>query len=234
MSATASEAPRPRVLVIEDDASIAASLVRGLSGAGMEVELCTEGEAAIRTAIRGPFSAIVLDLMLPGRDGFEVLEALRGRSKTPILVLTARSDLDDRLRSFALGAVDFVTKPFWIEEIVARIHARIGDKPTPARKVLRFADVAADLEGRTLSVAGERVELTRNEWSILIYLSERQGRAVARSYLAADVLDAFEAVDERTVDSHVAHLRKKLGARGRAAIATVWGIGYRFEPDAAE
>ena len=221
---------RLRVLLVEDDPAMAAGIVRGLRDAGMDVELATDGDAGARVALAGDFGAIVLDLSLPSRGGIEVLEILRGRVVTPVLVLTARSDLDDRLRCFALGAADFVAKPFWIEELVARIRSRTSARPTAAHRRVAFADVEADLDARTLRVAGAPVELTRNEWAILAHLLERPGRAVARSQLASDALDAFDGAEARTVDSHVAHLRKKLGAEGRAFIATAWGIGYRFDP----
>ncbi len=222
-----------RVLVVEDDPAMAAGIVRGLRGAGMLVELANDGEAGARVALGGAFEVIVLDLSLPGRTGIEVLEMLRGRATTPVIVLTARTDLEDRLRCFALGAVDFVSKPFWIEELVARIRAHTGRRPAPPHRRVSFANAEVDLDAPSLRIGGAPVELTRNEWSILGYLLERPGRAVSRSQLASDALDAFEAVDARTVDSHVAHLRKKLGADARGAIATVWGIGYRFDADEA-
>ncbi|MFI5300237.1 MAG: response regulator transcription factor [Polyangiales bacterium] len=224
---------RPRVLVAEDDAQLAASIVRGLRAEGFEVELATDGEQALHLGLRGDFRAIVLDLNLPEKSGIEVLEALRARVRTPVLVVTARSDLAERLRCFALGAVDFVPKPFWIEELVARLRAHVGRKPSAPNRRVEIADALVDLDARTMSVAGAAVEVTPSEWAVLAYLIERQGRAVSRAQLADDALDAFDEVDARTVDSHVAHLRKKLGNKARASIATVWGIGYRFDPQQA-
>ncbi len=209
---------------------MAASIVRGLRAEDFEVELATDGEEALHLGLRGDFQAIVLDLNLPERSGVEVLEALRARVRTPVLVVTARSDLQERLRCFSLGAVDFVPKPFWIEELVARLRAHVGRKAGPPNRRVEIADAAIDLDARSMTVAGVVVELTPSEWAVLAYLIERQGRAVSRTQLAEDALDAFEEVDARTVDSHVAHLRKKLGNKARAAIATVWGIGYRLDP----
>jgi two-component system OmpR family response regulator len=226
----------PRILVIEDDPPVAAGLVRGLRAAGFAVELATDGTTGARLAVAGGVDAVLLDLMLPGLSGFEVLEALHGRaSAPPVIVLTARVELDDRLRAFGLGAADFVPKPFWIEEIVARLRARVpGAAPARPARTIAWADVVVDLDARTLRVAGELVALTRVELDLLAYLVERPGRAVPREQLsrAVAVVDDREDRDERTVDSHVSRLRRKLGAAA-AAIATVWGIGYRFDPPEA-
>jgi two-component system OmpR family response regulator len=226
----------PRILVIEDDPPVAGGLVRGLRAAGFAVELATDGTTGARLAVAGGVDAVLLDLMVPGLSGFEVLAALHGRaSAPPVIVLTARVELDDRLRAFGLGAADFVPKPFWIEEIVARLRARLpGAAPARPARTIAWADVVVDLDARTLRVAGELVALTRVELDLLAHLVERPGRAIPREQLsrAVAVVDDREDRDERTVDSHVSRLRRKLGA-GAAAIATVWGIGYRFDPPEA-
>jgi two-component system OmpR family response regulator len=226
----------PRILVIEDDPPVAGGLVRGLRVAGFAVELATDGTTGARLAVAGGVDAVLLDLMVPGLSGFEVLAALHGRaSAPPVIVLTARVELDDRLRAFGLGAADFVPKPFWIEEIVARLRARLpGAAPARPARTIAWADVVVDLDARTLRVAGELVALTRVELDLLAYLVERPGRAIPREQLsrAVAVVDDREDRDERTVDSHVSRLRRKLGAAA-AAIATVWGIGYRFDPPEA-
>jgi DNA-binding response OmpR family regulator len=219
-----------RVLVVEDDPGVAAGIVRGLRAAGYEVELATNGVVGARRALDGAFSLVVLDLLLPEQNGFAVLEQVRGRSSTPFIVLTARTDLGDRLRCFELGAVDFVSKPFFIEELVARIRSRLGERKVAPKRVVSWEDVAVDLDARVATVAGSAVALTRHEFDILAYLVERAGRAVSRAQLATQVLTPFEERAERTVDSHIVRVRKKLGARGAAHIVTVWGIGYRFEP----
>jgi two-component system OmpR family response regulator len=226
----------PRILVIEDDPPVAGGLVRGLRAAGFAVDLATDGTTGARLAVAGGVDAVLLDLMVPGLSGFEVLAALHGRaSAPPVIVLTARVELDDRLRAFGLGAADFVPKPFWIEEIVARLRARLpGAAPARPARTIAWADVVVDLDARTLRVAGELVALTRVELDLLAYLVERPGRAIPREQLsrAVAVVDDREDRDERTVDSHVSRLRRKLGAAA-AAIATVWGIGYRFDPPEA-
>ena len=205
--------------------------MRGLREAGFEVELATSGIDGAKKALEGTFSAIILDLMLPEQTGFEVLEQLQGRSSIPVLVLTARSDLADRLRCFGLGAADFMTKPFWLEELVARLRARLRITSEAPKRIIRWANVALDLDSRLVTVEGTDAGLTKNEFDVLAHLVERQGRAISRDQLAEHALTPFEQRDARTVDSHIARIRKKLGAEGGARIATVWGIGYRFEPD---
>jgi two-component system, OmpR family, response regulator len=220
-----------RLLVVEDDPGVAGGIVRGLREAGFEVELTTSGVDGAKKALEGGFSAIILDLMLPEQTGFDVLEQLQGRSSIPVLVLTARSDLADRLRCFGLGAADFITKPFWLEELVARLRARLRIGSEAPKRVIRWANVALDLDSRMVTVEGSDAGLTKNEFDVLAHLVERQGRAISRDQLAEHALTPFEQRDARTVDSHIARIRKKLGAEGGARIATVWGIGYRFEPE---
>jgi two-component system OmpR family response regulator len=225
--------PLIRVLVVEDDASTAAGVVRGLRGAGLEVELSTDGVDGARRILSEKYDIVVLDLMLPGKSGFDVLEQIRHRAPLPVIVLTARTDLPDRLRAFELGAADFVAKPFWIEELVARIRSRLRLGEELPKRVVRWQGVALDLDARTATVGGRSAALTPTEFAVLVFLVERQGRAVSRAVLAEQALASLEEPDARTVDSHVARLRRKLGA-GAAAIATVWGIGYRFEPAAED
>jgi two-component system OmpR family response regulator len=223
--------PLERLLVVEDDAGVAGGIVRGLRAAGFDVELATNGVDGAKKALEGGFGAIVLDLMLPGQSGFAVLEQLQGRTSVPILVLTAKSDLADRLRCFELGAADYITKPFWLEELVARLRTRLRINSESPKRVVRWDNVALDLDSRMVTVDGHDAGLTRNEFDLLAHLVERQGRAISRAQLAESALTPFEQRDARTVDSHIARIRRKLGADGGGRIATVWGIGYRFEPD---
>lgn len=219
-----------RVLVIEDDPGVAAGVVRGLVAAGFEVELATNGQAGFEAALKGRFDILVLDLMLPERSGIEVLRDLQGRRGAPVIVLTARTELQDRLRCFELGAVDFVPKPFFLEELVARIRSRLRAREEAPHRVVQWAEVTLDLDARSVRVGDEVVAFTRHELDVLAYLVERPGRAVAREQLAERALSSPEPCDARTIDSHVARIRKKLGPEGALALATVWGIGYRFEP----
>lgn len=219
---------KARLLVVEDDPNVAAEVVRGLGAAGFEVELATNGRAGLVSVMKTPPDLVVLDLMLPERSGFEVLQDLRGRVGVPIIVLTARTALADRLRCFEDGAVDYVAKPFFLEELVARIRAHLGRRESKPRRIVRWANLTVDLDGRTVDKEGTSLSLTRAEFDLLAYLLERAGRAISRFTLASDVLSPLEPCDERAVDVHIARIRKKLGSPAAQAIVTVWGIGYRF------
>lgn len=219
-----------RVLVVEDDPAIAGGIVRGLRGAGFEVELVTDGIGGSKRALSGGFDAIVLDLMLPGQSGIAVLEQLKGRESVPVIVLTARSELPDRLACFALGAADFIAKPFWIQELVVRLRARLRlASPEAPKRTVSWADAVLDLDSRVVTTSGADIGLTRHEFDVLAHLVERAGRAISREQLAEHSLSPFEERDARTVDSHIARIRKKLGTDAGAHVVTVWGIGYRFE-----
>lgn len=214
-----------QVLVIEDDSGVAAGIVSGLRDAGFSVVLETNGRDGGKTALRDEHDILLLDLRLPEQSGFEVLKQLEHRSRKPIIVLTAQTELQERLQCFALGAADYVSKPFWMEELVARIRSQLKLKASPRARVWRFSDVVVDLDAFSVEVGGVQAALTKQEFVLLAYLVERPGRALTREQIASDALGAGS--DARTVDSHVAHLRKKLGTAG-TAIGTVWGIGYRF------
>jgi len=220
----------PHVLVVEDDFHVVQGVLAGLRDAGMEVSVCMDGEEACRRAIDDAFDLVVLDLMLPGRTGFDVLRAMDGRCSTPVVVLSARSELEARLDSFALGAVDYVAKPFFMEELVARIHARLGRTPLPEGPVQLVGGTELHVDGRYVLRDGEDLGLTPHEFNVLLWLVERPGRAVSRDQLAEHALGVDGPRDHRTVDSHVSRVRKKLGADG-GLIRTVWGIGYRFDPE---
>jgi len=221
-------ANKARLLVVEDDAPMRAGISIGLREAGYEVRVSVDGAAAVERILDEAFDLVVLDLMLPERDGFEVLAALSGRSSVPVIVLTARTDVDSRVRSFDLGAVDYLPKPFFIRELVARVEARIGRRGSPD-KTVTWADVVLDLDARTIRRGDEPIVLTAHELNILAYLATRRGRALTRSYIAEGALPEGGSRADRTVDSHVSRIRSKLGEPAAAAIRTVWGIGYRFD-----
>jgi two-component system, OmpR family, response regulator len=219
-----------RILVVEDDAQIGASIVKSLRAEGFEVELDASGAGAAERVRAGAFDLVVLDLMLPGADGFDILADLQHRSSTPVIVLTARTDLEDRLLSFERGAVDYVSKPFWMKELLARIRARTHKERAPPKRVVDLGGATFDVDARVVVAGGEELRLTRTELDVLAYLVLRKDRALSREQIAADVLPAEG--DGRTVDAHVAKLRKKLGEAGQS-IQTVWGVGYRFSPGKA-
>jgi len=219
---------RPRILVVEDDLSVVQGLIGGLRRHGFDVEVAMDGIEACTRAVDPSLQLVVLDLMLPGASGFEVLEAMSGRVSTPVLVLSARTELDARLRSFELGAVDYVAKPFFLEELVARIRVRLAlQAERPNRQVL-VGGCLVDLDARVVSRDGTDLGFTKIEFNVLAWLVDHSGEAVRRHQLAVKVL-GLEAASDRTVDSHVSRVRRKLGDDGEL-IKTVWGIGYRYEP----
>lgn len=217
---------RPRILVVEDDLHVVQGLVRGLAGAGFEPTVVMSGDGALERILGEPFDLVLLDLMLPGRTGLEILEGLRSRSSVPVVVLSARSDLPARLESFAQGAVDFVPKPFFLAELVARIRARLALSAPAPRRALPLADVVVDLDARSVTRDGQGLGLTAHEFNVLACLRERAGRALTRAQIAESALSETGGSSARTVDSHVSRLRKKLGPEAAACIRTVWGIGY--------
>ena len=221
-----------QILVIEDDASVAAGLVTGLKNAGYQVDLASDGARGVEMALSDEYDLIILDLMLPERDGFEVLDAWSGRLSTPVVVLSARTDLESRLKSFSLGAVDYIPKPFWMEELVARIRSRLRLREEEPHRIISWDDAVLDLDARTVSVADENVELTSHEFNILAFLVERPGRAVTRRQLAEHALPESGARYDRTVDSHLSRIRNKLGTNSAGRIKTVWGVGYKFDSEA--
>lgn len=219
---------RSTILLVEDDAAMAATMVRALRANGYEVELATDGERALALAGSRTFALVLLDLRLPFVDGYAVLEKLRKRDQVPIIVVTAGTELSDRLKAFELGAVDFLAKPFWIEELLARVQLRLKrPKRVEGPRRITLGSRTIDLEARTIS----GVELTRVEFDVLLFLLERRGQALTRDFIASGALATGGDADARTVDSHVGRIRKKLGAEGRF-ISTVWGVGYRCESEA--
>lgn len=220
-------ASRVRVLLVEDDLAILTHLARGLAARGFEVDQATEGDGVVERALAGGYDILVLDLMLPGMDGVQILEALRGRTSMPVIVLTARTALPHRLAAFAAGAADYLAKPFFLEELIARIEARLGRVGQPAR-VVSWGATDVDLDARTVRFDGRDAALTPHEFNVLAWLIARPGMAATRAQIIEAALSTDGDVLDRTLDSHVARIRKKLGPDG-AALATVWGVGYRFD-----
>lgn len=217
-----------RVLVVEDDSKVGAAVVAGFRKEGYDVELITRVELA-RDVDPARYAAIVLDLHLPDGDGIELLLQYRSRTSSPIIVLSAKSELRDRLHAFSCGAADFVPKPFFIEELLARVETRTARSSSPRQRIPLTDDGLVELDRgeRALYIDGKLVPATAVEINTLVYLVDRRGRAVSRVDLAEAALSTSNR-DTRTVDSHVARLRKKLGPAG-ARVNTVWGIGYRFD-----
>lgn len=225
-----------RILVVEDDVPTASAIVRALKGAGFEVELAVDGILGLEAIRRARFDLVVLDLRLPRAHGLALLEALRGAEgrarhnrDSCVLVISASTELASRLRSFELGADDFVPKPFWTEELLARIRRRLG-RPDAVARNSEIGILTVDPRARQVRVAGREVALTGAEFDLLCVLVRARGGAVSRAQLAEEVLAADADGRGRTVDSHVARLRRKLGDAG-GYVRTVWGIGYRLSEE---
>lgn len=218
-----------QILLIEDDEPLGRQVVGQLRAAGFEAAWLRDGDAALEHDV-APYALVVLDLMLPGAHGLDVLRRIRERSDTPVLVLSALKTLPDKVRALGLGADDFMTKPFWPEELIARLQARLRRPDLRRGGALRFGSVLVDLAARSVEVDGRPVELTRVEFDLLAALARRPGQAVSRAWLLENVLDPEREATERVLDNHVSRVRRKLGAMG-GRIATVWGVGYRLDAD---
>jgi len=224
-----------RVLVVEDERTIAEAVAARLRAEGFEVDVAGDGPSAVDAARRTRPDAIVLDVMLPGFDGLEVCRRIQAERGVPVLMLTARDDETDLLVGLAVGADDYLTKPFSMRELTARVHALLrragrsstpGD-PTPAEShLLRFGDLEINLAERRVQRAGVEAKLTPTEFDLLVHLAGRPRTVLPRERLLADVWGWADASGTRTVDSHIKGLRRKLGAD---LIRTVHGVGYALE-----
>lgn len=218
-----------RILIVEDDERLGPQVAAHLERAGFAPTLCADGSRAAALDPRD-FELLVLDLMLPGVYGLDLLKAFREVSGVPVLILSARDDTSGKVRALKLGADDYMTKPFWPEELVERVRARLRRPRLEASSApLRAAGIEIDLAGLSVRTAAGPVDLTRGETSILIALMRRPGAAVTRSALV-DAALADSGGNERTLDVHVARLRRKLGPPGER-ILTVWGVGYRLRTE---
>jgi DNA-binding response OmpR family regulator len=224
----------PRVLVVEDEQDIAGLIKHTLERSGeMEASIVGSGDAALRAIADRPPDVVILDLNLPVLSGTEVCRILRSRPATatlPIIMLTARTAESDRVAGLDLGADDYVTKPFSLRELGARVRAvlrRRQSTAAPANAVYRGARLTADFDAVAVSVDGQPVRLTRREFELLRFLVENKNRVLSRDRLLERVWGYDRFIETRSVDVHVGRLRSKLGAAG-AQIETVVGLGYRF------
>jgi two-component system, OmpR family, copper resistance phosphate regulon response regulator CusR len=219
-----------RILVVEDERKLAQVLASALRAEHYDVVLAPTGEDGFFRANAETFDLVLLDLLLPGRNGLEILEALRKRHvATPVLILTARDGIDDRVRGLDLGADDYLVKPFALPELLARIRALLR-RGRPSEIVrLNAADLEVDLVGRRAARAGRVLDLTAREFELLEYLLRHQGHVVSREMLAHDVWKEPRRATpiDNVIDVQVARLRKKVDAEGRARlIHTVRGVGF--------
>jgi len=224
-----------RVLIVEDDAALARVLSDNLTFEGFEVEWVADGICAIDRARAVALDLILLDVMLPGRNGFELCGLLRQGRRTPIIFLTARSDKADKLAGLDLGADDYVVKPFDLEELLARIRAVLR-RASPSIERLHLGDVMIDFRSMDARRRTRPIHLTHREFELLNYLAERQGRVVHRDELLREVWHYPDAPSTRAVDNAIARLRRKIEPDGQSRfIHTVHGDGYCLTPgDGAE
>lgn len=219
-----------RILIVEDEDRISSFLQKGLRSNGYSTSVAHTGEEALTVARTGEFDLMVLDLGLPDIDGFEVLQRLRSRDRTiPVIVLTARDAVPDRVSGLEGGADDYVTKPFSFEELLARIRARLRTDRSPEKTVLQVGDAVLDLRTRRLTVASRTMELSAREFSMAELFFRHPGQVLTREQLLGNVWGYDFDPGSNIVDVYVGYLRKKLG-KGR--IKTARGMGYRLEAEA--
>jgi two-component system alkaline phosphatase synthesis response regulator PhoP len=224
----------PRILLVEDNDNLAFGLRRTLEAEGYEVRVAPDGPRGLEAVHRWRPTLVILDLMLPGMDGYEVLKGIRqARHDCPVLILTARGEEADKLAGFRLGADDYVTKPFGLAEFLARVVAllRRAQPGGTAVERLTFGSVDINLPARTVTKAGVRVALTPKEFELLTTLLRRPGVVLSRQALLREVWGHQADVMTRTVDIHIAELRRKLEDDPAAPrhVVTVWKAGYRFD-----
>ncbi|MGI8968096.1 MAG: response regulator transcription factor [Chloroflexota bacterium] len=229
----------PHILVVEDEEQLSRLVCDQLIAAGYSVSLASDGQSALRQMEQRPPDLVILDWMLPGMDGLAACRRIRLRSITPILMLTARAEELDRVLGLEAGADDYLTKPFSMRELLARAHAllrrvelmrnsaRVSDQQ---HETMESGGLLLDVLGRTVTAAGEPVELTPKEFDLLHILAEQPGRAYSREYLLQRIWGDEYVGFDRTVDTHVVRLRRKLGPFGER-IVTVWGVGYKLRAD---
>ena len=228
-----------RILIVEDSADLAEALAHNLELEGHEAKIAGDGRVALATASEWSPHLVILDLMLPGIDGYEVLRRLRGNDyEGPVMILTAKGEEADKVRGFRLDADQYVTKPFGLLELLERVSSllrRSSARTPPERAHIDFGAVVIDPASRSVTRGGERVTLTPKAYELLMALIERDGAVVSRAELLREVWGYGAFVLSRTVDSHVAELRRKLedDPTNPRHIVTVWKVGYRFVAHAA-
>jgi two-component system, OmpR family, alkaline phosphatase synthesis response regulator PhoP len=233
--AAAGPAARPRVLVVEDEGDIAGLIRHTLERSGeATVEVATSGDEALKLATDQPPDLVILDLNLPVLSGLDVCRVLRSRqatARTPIIMLTARTSEGDRVIGLDAGADDYVTKPFSLRELSARVRAALrrgkGEEAAAPPAMYRGKHLVADFDAVAISVDGDPIRLTRREFELLRYLVENRNRVLSRDRLLERVWGYDRLIETRSVDVHVGRLRGKLGEAGKQ-IETVVGLGYRF------
>jgi DNA-binding response OmpR family regulator len=218
------------ILLIEDEPGIVDFVRRGFEAEGFAIATAADGIAGEEMALSGSYDAIVLDLMLPGRDGLEVLDALRrSRPEIPVIVLTARGEIEDRVAGLDAGAVDYLVKPFSLTELLARVRAQLRVAAQTSQMTLRGADIEVDLLTRMVRRGGRTVRLSGTEFELLVYLLRHYGQVLTREQILSTVWGYEHDPATNIVDVYIGYLRRKLGGRDDPVpIFTVRSIGYRL------
>jgi len=219
----------PQILVVEDELKVAGALRQGLESEGYRVRLAHTGEDGFFLASSEPFELVILDRMLPGRDGLEILSALRRKGLlTPVLVLTARDGIEDRVAGLDAGADDYLVKPFAFAELLARVRALVRRSRGDQLLRLNVGDLTLDVSTRSVTRAARRIDLTTREYELLEYLVRHKGTLVSREMLARDVWGETERCTplDNVIDVHMARVRKKVDTGGERLIHTVRGVGF--------
>jgi two-component system, OmpR family, response regulator CpxR len=231
MNTLPSQAPHVRLLVIEDDAELTALMRRYFSQHGFDLQSAHDGRNGLAMALNGEHALIVLDVMLPVLDGFEVLRQIRKRCSTPVIMLTARGDLTDRITGLNAGADDYLCKPFGPEELLARIHAvlrRAGHASAGQSNIVELSGLLLNSNARAVSYKKQPLDVTSIEFEILALLMRSPGRVVTRDEITSVLHQRRSTPYERSLDVHISRLRKKLESCTPCSIRAVRGIGYQF------
>jgi two-component system, OmpR family, copper resistance phosphate regulon response regulator CusR len=219
------------VLIVEDEQKTAAYLRKGLSENGLVVDCVTQGEDALHSGLAGNYDLIILDVLLPERDGWSVLSELRRHGKqTPVLFLTARDSVQDRVKGLELGADDYLVKPFAFSELLARVKSILRRSPVRHAEVLKVGDLEIDYTRHRVMRSGNRIELTTKEFDLLSLLARRSGEVLSRTLIAEQVWDMNFDSDTNIVDVAVRRLRRKMDDPfNKKLIHTIRGVGYVLE-----
>lgn len=216
-----------RILLVEDDPQLGRATQLGLDQLGYTVDWLQHGDSVVTTVLQHDYEAILLDLNLPGMDGMQILRQLRQRDyHHPVLVITARDQIPDRIAGLDAGADDFVIKPFDLDELSARLRAASRRVHGRTQELIRYAGLLIDVSARSVQLDGQPVALTAKEFSVLLMLIEHQGQIVSREQLESTVYGWGEEVESNAIQVHIHHLRKKLG---KSLIRTVHAVGYMMD-----
>jgi DNA-binding response OmpR family regulator len=222
-----------KILIVEDEKKISAFVRKGLEAAGFVVDVSHHGDEGYTLATTRPYDAIILDIMLPGRDGLSILKNLRERKMAvPVILLTARSELNERLEGLNLGADDYLTKPFFIEELIARLHVVTRRASGTGQSLITVADLSINLLTREVLRGSRAIELTAREFQLLEHLARTPGRVLSRAQICERVWSYDFDPGTNLVDVYIQRLRRKIDTEGESKlIETIRGVGYRMRKD---